>query len=74
MAYQKSRFPDLKNEIITLNCFSGRLQDLQERLYAKVDHDACIVALALKFDKRFAEIVMNFLAGEAELAQIDWER
>jgi hypothetical protein len=39
-----------------------------------VDLDFSKVALALKYDKVFSQTMMKFLAEEAELAELHWDR
>ena len=71
---QRSRFPDLEILITTMKGLSGRLQDLAEKLLPRADYDMSKVALAIKYDKEFAEDVIEYLYEEVEVAQIDSDK
>lgn len=69
---QRSKFPNLEILITTMRGLSGRLQDLAEKLLPGLDMSK--VALAIKYDKEFAEDVMKYLYEEVEVAQIDSDK
>lgn len=71
---QRSKFPNLEILITTMKGLSGRLQDLAEKLLPRAGDEMSKVALAIKYDKEFAEDVMKYLYEEVEVAQIDSDK